>query len=64
PLIKLVDKMLSLNKSLNELGDRKTDERLRIEDEVKRVDAEIDELVYELYGITGEEKRIIEGSLR
>lgn len=64
PLIKLVDRMLSLNKRLNEIGDKKTDERQRIEEEIKKTDAEIDELVYQLYGITEEEKRIIEESLK
>ena len=62
PFIKLVDKMLSLNKRLNELGDKKTDERARIEEEIKKTDAEIDELVYKIYGITEKEKKIIEES--
>lgn len=60
----LADKMLSLNKRLNELGDKKTDERTRIEEEIKKTDAEIDELVYKLYGITDSEKKIIEESLK
>jgi len=36
-----------------------TGERYKIEEEIKRTDVEIDELVYKLYGITGEEKKII-----
>jgi len=64
PIVNLVDKMLSLNKRLNEIGDKKTDERQRIEEEIKKTDAEIDELVYRLYGITEEEKKIIEESLK
>jgi len=56
----LVDKMLSLHKRLNEIGDKKTDERAKIEEEIKKTDAEIDELVYKIYGITEEEKKIIE----
>ena len=64
PLITLVDKMLSLNKRLNEIGDKKTDERARIEEEIKKTDAEIDELVYKIYGITEEEKKVIEESLK
>ena len=64
PLIKLVDKMLSLNKRLNELGDKKTTERERIEKEIEETDKEIDELVYKIYDITEEEKKVIEGSLR
>jgi len=64
PLIKLVDKMLSLNKRLNELKDKSTDEKAKIEVEIKKTDQEIDELVYKLYGITEEEKKIIEESLK
>lgn len=60
-LITFADKMLSLNKRLNEFGDKKTDDRARIEEEIKKTDKEIDELVYKLYDITEEEKRIIEG---
>jgi type I restriction-modification system DNA methylase subunit len=60
----LVNKMLSLNKRLNEIGDKKTDERARIEEEIKKTDAEIDELVYKIYGITEEEKKIIEEALK
>ena len=62
--ISLLDKMLSLNKRLNEIGDKKTDERERIEEEIKKTDVEIDELVYKIYGITEAEKKIIEESLR
>ena len=63
PLINLVDKMLSLNKRLNEIGDKKTDERAEIEEEIKHTDNEIDKLVYKIYGITEEEKKIIEAGL-
>lgn len=63
PLIKLVDKMLSLNKKLNGVGDKKTDAVDNIKGEINEIDKEIDELVYNLYGITEDEKRIIEGAL-
>jgi hypothetical protein len=33
-----------------------------VEREISATDAEIDELVYELYGITDEERKIIEQS--
>lgn len=62
-IIKLVDKILSLNKHLSEIGGKKTDERARIEEEIKETDAEIDELVYRIYGITENEKKIIEESI-
>ena len=60
----LVDKMLSLNKRLNGIGDKLTDERTRIEEDIKKTDAEIDELVYKIYGITKDEIKIIEESLK
>lgn len=63
PLIKLVDKMLSLNKKLSEMK-AKTDERAKLEEQIKKMDSEIDKLVYKLYGITEEEKKIIEESLK
>jgi type I restriction-modification system DNA methylase subunit len=63
-IVSLVDKMLSLNKRLGEIRDKKTDERARIEEDIKKTDAEIDELVYKLYGITNEEQKIIEESLK
>ncbi len=51
--------MIALTKS----AIKKTDERARIEGEIKKTDAEIDELVYQIYGITNAEKKIIEESL-
>jgi hypothetical protein len=62
--VALVDKALSLNNQLNKVGDKKTDERYRLEEDIKKTDAEIDELVYKLYGITEPEKKIIEESLK
>jgi len=59
-----VEKMLQLNEKLLEIGDKLTDERARIEDEIKKTDSEIDELVYKIYGITDDEKAIIENSLK
>jgi len=64
PIIKLVDKMLSLNKRLNEIKDKQTDEKSRLEKEIQKTDDEIDQEVYKLYGITKEEQKIIEESLK
>ncbi len=59
-MVKLVDKMLKLNeKKVALLPGSK---REKIEREVQITDEKIDELVYELYGITEEEKKIIEGN--
>lgn len=62
--IELANRMLSLNERLAVLGDKGTDERVRIDEERKKTDSEIDEQVYTIYGITEDEKAIIENSLR
>jgi hypothetical protein len=49
---------------MQSIRDKQTSERQRLEAEIVRTDAEIDELVYQLYGITDEEKKIIEESLK
>lgn len=58
------DKMKYLNGRLNEIGNIMTDERRKIETEIKKLDKEIDEEIYRIYGLTEEEKEIIEFSLR
>ncbi len=63
-IIKLVDKILSLNKRLNEIKDKQTDEKTRLEKEIQKTDDEIDQEVYKVYGITKEEQKIIEESLK
>ena len=60
-MVKLVDKMLELNKKKFNLPPSSTKEK--IEREIKIIDEKIDELVYELYGITEEERNIIEGEI-
>jgi adenine-specific DNA-methyltransferase len=63
-LTKSVDKMLSLNEHFNKLGEKKTDERMKLEDEMKKTDSEIDDLVYKIYGISEGERRVIEERLK
>lgn len=58
-IIALVDKMFSLYKRLNELLKKRTDERMRIEADILKTDEEIDELVFKIYGIAEEEKKIV-----
>jgi hypothetical protein len=58
-MVSLVDQMLSLNKQLPTV---KTDhEKTALQRQIDATDKQIDELVYELYGITEEERKIIEG---
>jgi adenine-specific DNA-methyltransferase len=57
-LVALVEVMLDLNKKAQiARGSRKD----QIQRQIERTDREIDDLVYRLYGITDEERKIIEG---
>jgi hypothetical protein len=62
-IISLVDKMLSLQKKLHS-SKLAGNEKERLEQQIKDIDYEIDEEVYKLYGITKEEQKIIEESLK
>jgi len=60
-MINLVDKMLELNKKKAALPP--SSKRDRIKREIQITDEKIDELVYELYGITEDDRKIIEGEI-
>lgn len=62
-IIDLVDQMLALQKQLHE---RKPsgNEKERLEQQIKNTDYEIDQEVYKLYGLTKEEIKIVEESLK
>ncbi len=59
-LVTLVERMLELKKKKHS-GKLVPSELGRAEREIASTDAEIDNLVYELYGITDHERKIIEG---
>ena len=63
-ITKLVDRMLFLNKRINEIGDKKTSESAKLEEEVKNTDNEIDQIVYKLYGLNKKEIAVIEDNLK
>lgn len=52
------------HKRLNDFADKNTSETAKLNEEIAKTDKEIDELVYKLYGITDNEKKIIEESLK
>ena len=52
--------MLDLNKRLP--GARTDQEQTMIKRQIAATDKEIDELVFELYGLTDEERKIVENS--
>jgi hypothetical protein len=49
--------MLSLNKRLNEIGDKKTDERAEIKEEIKHTDNKTDKLVYKICWIEKKKRK-------
>jgi len=58
-LVELVEKMLALTAKLHEATAES--EKAALQNAVTTTDAEIDRLVYELYGLTKEEIKIVEG---
>ncbi len=60
--VKLVERIILLNKTLTKIGDKKTAESAKLEEEIKKVDNQIDELVFDLYHLTKDEKEIIKKS--
>ena len=58
-MVKLVDAMLALNKKL--AATKTPHERDLTERRIRAIDSQIDALVYELYGLTKEEIKIVEG---
>ena len=59
-MISLVKEIISLNEHLRRFGDKKTSDRTKVEEQISKTDGEIDRLVYEVYGLTDEEIRIVE----
>ncbi|MDE1861125.1 MAG: Eco57I restriction-modification methylase domain-containing protein, partial [Candidatus Micrarchaeota archaeon] len=62
-LTNLSKKQLERSKTLQSFGDKKTSETAKLELEIKEANEEINDLVYKMYKITEEEKRIIETNL-
>jgi hypothetical protein len=58
-MVSLVDQMLSLHKHLQEA--RTPHEQTTLQRQIEATDRQIDTLVYELYGLTEEEIKIVEG---
>lgn len=60
-LVALVDRMLELNKRLAPIRNTPFSERDELIREIERTDKEIDNIVYDLYGLTEEERKVVEG---
>jgi hypothetical protein len=61
-IVTLVTQMLNLDKKLQDA--RLEQERTMLSRQIETTDATIDKLVYELYGLTGEEIAIVEGTVK
>jgi len=59
--VALVDKMLELNKRLAPIRNTPCNQRDELRREINHTDKEIDHLVYDLYGLTEQERKIVEG---
>ena len=59
-LVALVDRMLELNKRLAPIRNIYCNERDELLREIERTDKEIDNLIYNLYGLSDEERKIVE----
>jgi len=59
-LVALVQRMLDLHQRLAAKGKVHDEERAQIEREIDRTDREIDDLVYDLYGLTAAERALVE----
>lgn len=59
-LVALIDRMLELNKRLAPIRNTPCNERDELMRKIERTDGKIDNLVYELYGLTEEEREIVD----
>ena len=54
--------MMKLNKELTQIDENYVRERDEIKKEIEKTDKEIDNIVYDLYGLTEKERKIVEGA--
>jgi hypothetical protein len=58
-MVSLVERMLDLHKRL--AAAKAPDDKTKLQRQIDATDREIDQLVYDLYGLTEEEIQIVEG---
>ncbi|PIZ91823.1 hypothetical protein COX85_01860 [Candidatus Micrarchaeota archaeon CG_4_10_14_0_2_um_filter_55_9] len=63
-LVELARKMAKVSAQLGALEDKPTDARPGLEKEFFELDQNLDALVYDLYGLTAEERRIVEEAVK
>jgi len=60
-IVSLVNRMQQLNKRL--AAPKNPNDQVQVEREIETTDGQIDQLVYELYGLTEEESKIVEAEI-
>ena len=63
-VVALVEKIQTLNRRINLIGDKKTADRTRLENEIRRLDGELDAHIYSIYKLTKKERNAIEASIK
>ena len=63
-IISLVNTIVKLKKIAITIGDKQTSEKAKLQEEINKIDKQINQEVYQLYGITEDEKKIIEESTK
>ena len=58
------ERLLELNQKLNEIQNRKTDETLRITEIVRKLESEMNQLIYDVYKVDTRDREIIENYLK
>ncbi len=62
-IVSKVERMLELQERMGPIRDVATSEREELQQLIDRVDREIDNLVYDLYGLTRAERKLVEGGV-
>jgi len=55
-----LNRMLDLQEKFIRMEGKQIDEKVKLEKEIAEIDVKIDQLVYDLYGLTDEERKIVE----
>ena len=63
-IVNLVKRAIDNSQKLAEIRTKQTDESHKLESEIKSIGSKIDQLVYDLYGLSVEERRVVEEAVK
>jgi hypothetical protein len=55
---------IELSNKFAKIIDKQSDEKNRLEKELAEIDHNIDQIVYDLYGLTNEERKLVEDAIK